>query len=280
MATIDLTEARKPPANRGPTGGIASQLVFAVRKFLDLQVSSVFDSIRPWLAARSGSLLEVGCGDQPYRWLVPAGVSYTGIDWQHAGAGFSVEKLPDVVYYDGAVFPCTDAAFTSVMHTEVLEHVVDVRMFLAQCFRVLKPGGEMMFTTPFQARFHFIPHDYWRFTPSGLTHLLTEAGFVDIKVMPRGTDIVVAAYKVVSVFYRVAYGSIFGKFIFLAFSWLVVLLLILAHACMRYHLGSTDDCIGYTVTARRPAEARASNKRDGDAGEAAASDAPARDASG
>lgn len=246
------SEARKPPVNRGPAGGIYHYLVFAARKFLDLQVSSVVDSITPWLKERSGSLLEVGCGDQPYRFLVPSNVKYTGIDWSGANVEFSVVPSPDVLYYDGTVFPVPDTIFDSLIHTEVLEHVVDVKTFLAQCLRVLKPGGEMIFTTPFQARFHFIPHDYWRFTPSGLLLVLEEAGFTNITVIPRGTDIVVAAYKVVSVFYRIAYGGALGIIVFLAFSWLIGAALLIAHFCMRFNLGSSDDCIGYTVLAQRP----------------------------
>lgn len=36
-----------------------------------------------------------------------------------------------------------------VMHFDVLEHVPDHRLALAQCHRILKPGGWMIFTCPF-----------------------------------------------------------------------------------------------------------------------------------
>jgi hypothetical protein len=109
-----------------------------------------------------------------------------------------------------------------------------------------------MFTVPFQARFHFIPVDFWRFTKSGLELILAEAEFSDIRVQPRGSDLVVACYKVVSVLYRSAYGGILGKTVFVVFSWLTVLLLCLAHLCMALKLGSPDDCLGYSVFASRP----------------------------
>ena len=38
-------------------------------------------------------------------------------------------------------------------------------------------GGRLLLTVPFAARWHYIPHDYWRFTPSGLERLLSAAGF-------------------------------------------------------------------------------------------------------
>ena len=161
-------EARKPPPNRAPTDGLVGGLRFALRRFLDLQVASVVADLAPWLTARSGSVLEVGCGDQPYRAMLPGRCAYTGLDWEGSAAEFAVRRLPDVVYYQGDVFPFGEGAFDALFHTEVLEHVANYRLFLQECRRVLKPGGEMMFTVPFQARFHFIPVDFWRFTKSDI----------------------------------------------------------------------------------------------------------------
>jgi len=41
-------------------------------------------------------------------------------------------------------------------------------------------------TVPFSARWHFIPARYWRFTPSGLNIVLSNAGFTTIEVFARG----------------------------------------------------------------------------------------------
>ena len=156
----------------------------------------------------------------------------------------------EVVSYSGETFPCADSLFDALFHTEVLEHVFEYRNFLAECRRVLKPDGEMMFTVPFQARFHFAPHDYFRYTPSALGALLEEAGFADVKIDPRGTDVTVAAYKVVAVFFRWAYGNLGSKALFLLTSPVTFLLLALAHISIIFRLGSPDDCLGYSVTAR------------------------------
>jgi SAM-dependent methyltransferase len=245
-------EARKPPVNRGPSEHIFGKLFYLLRRFLDLQASSVASDVAPWLSTRSGLLLEVGCGEQPYRSFLTDKCSYVGLDWASANPDFSIAPHPDVVYYVGSTFPFDEQSFDAIFHTEVLEHVRDYRTFLTECRRVLKPGGEMMFTVPFQARFHYIPYDYWRFTKSGLESILAETGFSGIHISPRGTDVVVAAYKFVSVFYRLAYGGPLGKVTFIAFSWLVILSLCLAHVCMALMLGSSDDCLGYSVIATRP----------------------------
>ena len=248
------SEARKPPPNRVSADTPIGRIKFALRRFLDLQVHTVVSDLKPWLGQRSGSLLEVGCGDQPYRHLLPATCAYTGLDWEGATSEFSTLRNRDVVYYKGDVFPFADRSFDSVFHTEVIEHVPDYRRLLRECHRVVQPGGEIMLTVPFQARFHFIPYDYWRFTKSGLELILTDAGFSNVRVHARGTDLTVACYKVVSVLYRLAYGGPFGKIIFVAFSWLAVLLLCIAHFCTQFELGSADDCLGYSVMATRPAE--------------------------
>jgi SAM-dependent methyltransferase len=250
MTTSERVEARRPPQNSlARKGGLRTSLIQSLQLFADLQVCTVRRDVKAWLARRRGSLLEVGCGDQPYRSLVPAECQYLGIDQGGMKDEFGMGSNKEIILYSGAVFPCADGAFDSLFHTEVLEHVFNYREFLLECRRVLKPDGEMMFTVPFQARFHFAPHDYFRYTPSALRMMLEEAGFKDIEVAPRGTDITVAAYKTVAVCFRWAYGNVGSKLLFLATSPATVLLLALAHISIRWRLGSPDDCLGYSVTA-------------------------------
>jgi SAM-dependent methyltransferase len=244
-------EARRPPPNRlALRGGVRAKISQALQLFADLQVCTVRRDVRAWLNGRSGALLEVGCGDQPYRVLVPAACRYVGIDRRDAAGDFDMGVKDEVILYSGDAFPCADATFDALFHTEVLEHVYDYRAFLHECRRVLKSGGEMMFSVPFQARYHFAPHDYFRYTPSALDLMLEEAGFVEISVAPRGTDITVAAYKTVAVCFRWAYGGPVSKLLFVLTSPIAALLLAIAHASILARLGSTDDCLGYSVTAR------------------------------
>jgi hypothetical protein len=49
-----------------------------------------------------------------------------------------------------------------------------------------------------------------------------------------------------------AYDGVTGKIVFVLLAWLVVVLLVAAHLCMRLKIGSADDCIGYTATASVP----------------------------
>ncbi len=248
---MTTSASRRPEAFRPPANMPRGRLGAFVRRALDLQVHTVRAALAPWLAARRGSLLEVGCGAMPYRPLVPADCRYQGLDWAGAETAFGYAEK-DVALFDGETFPFPDASFDAVFHTEVLEHIPDPQAFLTECRRVLVPGGELFLTVPFQARFHYIPHDYWRFTPSGLTRLLTKAGLADIAVAPRGTDVTVAGYKATAVVFRLLRGGFASKCLGAALSPLGAAGLALGHLSLARGWGSPDDCLGYTATARRP----------------------------
>src|ERR1039458_6922094 len=72
------------------------------------------------------------------------------------------------------------------------EHVLDTKQFLGEAARSLRAGGTILLTVPFAARWHFVPYDYWRFTPSSMDHLLREAGFAGVRVYARGNSGTVA----------------------------------------------------------------------------------------
>ena len=245
------TEKFPPPPNLPGGSDFKSKLIFKTRTIADLQVASVLERLIPWLNKQSGRVLEVGCGAQPYRRFIPESCSYQGLDWERSDACFSY-KAPDTIYYDGKLFPFEDNSFDSLFHTEVLEHIYDTDLFLGECRRVLKPGSEMLLSIPFQARYHYIPNDYWRFTPAALIRILEKAGFSQISIFTRGNDLAVAAYKNLSLNYRWLQSGILGKLTGVLILPFVPVLLALGHLSIKYPdcTGSSDDCLGYVVIAK------------------------------
>jgi SAM-dependent methyltransferase len=243
-----LQESRRPPRNVQYRKGFFALVRRKLVRFADLQVASVEKGLGAWLAAQHGRLLEVGCGDQPYRRLVPSACIYRGLDIVDAKEGFDANTTPDVTTYAGGQFPFSDGSFDCLFHTDVIEHVYDFQLFLTECHRVLRKDGSIYFAVPFQARYHYIPFDYWRFTPASLQKLLEQAGFTNVVVKARGTDITVAMYKMVAVPFRWAYGNFFGKLGFILSAPFVIPMLAIAHLSSLWEWGSADDCLGFEVT--------------------------------
>jgi SAM-dependent methyltransferase len=244
----------KPPVFK-PNNSPRNRLENWLRRFVDLQAGSAWRDLRHELQPVRGSLLDIGCGAQVYRSLVPTAVVYRGIDTSDAKARFGY-AVPDTYYFDGDNWGVQDGAFDTALCTEVLEHIQDPPAFLARTFRCLRPGGRLVLTVPFAARWHFIPYDYWRYTPSSLSLLLCGAGFGDVSVRARGNPLTVACYKVMALILMLFLGSdahhpglakrTFGVLLLPGLG----VLACIANLSLLSDWG--DDCLGYTVTARRP----------------------------
>jgi SAM-dependent methyltransferase len=248
-------ETWRPPLFK-PIKTRADHWLAAARRFLDLQAGSMWSDLRALLPECRGLILDVGCGAQPYRSLVNPEATYQGIDYADAQRHFGY-AMPDTIYYEGDRWPLSDGSVDVVLSTETLEHVPDPPCFLAEAFRCLKPGGRVFLTVPFAARWHFIPHDYWRFTPSGLQRLLSAVGFSDIRVFARGNTLTVACYKGMAVFLPLlcpqgkgARASLIIRVVGLLTLPLVISLAAIANLSLRGQGG--DDCLGYTAIAVRP----------------------------
>jgi SAM-dependent methyltransferase len=232
-----------------------SLFLAAVRRFFDIQAGSAWRDLSAVLPSLQGTVLDVGCGAQPFRSLVNPRSTYLGIDTDAAKAHFGYE-MPNTTYFSGDVWPIADSSVNVVLCTETMEHVLETRRFLSEAARCLAPDGTLLLTIPFAARWHFIPYDYWRFTPSSLNHLLTTTGFHSVRVYARGNACTVACYKVMTLLLLLlmpqAVSSLTGlllRLVGLVFLPLFLLLALIANLSLRGSGG--DDCLGYTVFAVR-----------------------------
>ena len=60
-----------------------------------------------------------------------------------------------------------------IVCTEVLEHTLQPFLAVEELFRLLKPGGVLLISTPYNFRIHGPLPDCWRFTEHGLRALLS-----------------------------------------------------------------------------------------------------------
>lgn len=123
-----------------------------------------------------GWVLDVGCGEQPYRYLFNDIVRYVGLNTPPNGG---VD-----LYGDGMALPFQKAVFDTVLCNEVLEHVPEPSIFLDEITRVIKSEGMLLLTTPQTWGLHEEPRDFYRYTQYGLEHLAKKSGLEIIEITP------------------------------------------------------------------------------------------------
>lgn len=230
-----------------------SRVAFKMRCFVDLQLGTIWRFLGPKLSTLRGNLLDVGCGEMPYRTFLPVDVDYVGIDVPQAGA-FNMSGNEEVIPFDGYSVPFSDAAFDTVLCTEVLEHSPEPALLIAEIERVLKPGGKLIATVPFSARVHYAPYDYHRFSPYALAAMFRT--FTDVQIEERGNEIAVIANKLIVLTIRMLKPSLSMLLrvpLVLLLLPLCVTFLLIAHVALALSFGSKDDCLGYSISARKAA---------------------------
>ena len=166
-------------------------------KFLDLELgyhnvdnfyirTSIQKALDRYLWVFSGKLLDVGCGEMPYREYVLSKsrvVEYVGCDIDNPT--YQKDNKPDI-FWNGNKIPLDDASIDCVIATELFEHIPDIDSVLKELNRVLKPNGALFFTVPFLWPLHDIPYDEYRYTPFALKRIFEGAGYTNITINSLG----------------------------------------------------------------------------------------------
>jgi hypothetical protein len=134
----------------------------------------VRDTLPPLVAATDdhGAVLDVGCGEQPFRPLVEGrGRRYVGMDVAQNGTN-TVDILSTL---EEAQAPAR--RYPLIVCTEVLEHVADIDAAFAGLRRLAATGGAVVLTVPFVFPLHMEPYDFRRLTLHGVQRLAADHGF-------------------------------------------------------------------------------------------------------
>lgn len=156
-------------------------------EFLDM--FSVRSSIKRMICENAsflhGVVLDVGCGNMPYKQFILSAPSnaaqYIGLDLERAHYGVR----PDLVW-DGLRIPLQNESIDCVLATEVFEHCPQPEVVMREIHRVLKAGGTLYFTVPFLWPLHEVPFDEYRYTPFALERHLRNSNFDEIKLKALG----------------------------------------------------------------------------------------------
>ena len=131
-------------------------------------------------------VLEAGCGEG-YGADLLANVArhVIGLDYDELAVAHVKARYPRVEMRHGnlAMLPLADSAVDVVVNFQVIEHLWDQPQFVAECVRVLRPGGVLMMSTPNRITFSpgrdtpINPFHTRELNAAEVTELLTDAGF-------------------------------------------------------------------------------------------------------
>ena len=172
---------------------------------------------------------------------------YVAVDLAVGDADWDYSRLDGVA--DLARLPFRDGSFGAAINIVVLEHVRDPGAVLEELSRVLAPGARLLLAAPQEWGVHQAPHDYFRYTRSGLQWLLERAGFGDIKIEAGGG------------FFTLLGRRLLDSILYFQGGWRWLLFLPAAAVCgvsgvllpMLDFLDPTrNTTLGYVCTARKP----------------------------
>ena len=137
-----------------------------------------------------GNCLDIGSGRSPFRdLLAECCTGVTTLDVEERGEG-GVDILGDVQ----DMKQIADSSFDTVLCTQVLEHVPNPWVALAEMHRVLRPGGSLILSVPHLSAIHEAPHDYYRYTRYGLEASCRQAGLSVVETVTVGGGLAFAAH--------------------------------------------------------------------------------------
>jgi SAM-dependent methyltransferase len=135
---------------------------------------------------RDAVVLEAGCGEGYGADLLARDARLVvGLDYDAPTAAHVARAHPAVRAVRGnlATLPVRSSTVDVVASFQVIEHLWDQEGFLAECRRVLRPGGRLLITTPNRITFSpgrdtpLNPFHTRELAPAELRDLLTGAGF-------------------------------------------------------------------------------------------------------
>lgn len=115
-----------------------------------------------------GVLLDLACGESPFRLFFPKAEAYIRIDRNSLD--------PEVTLGDMLAIPLKNNVVDMVLLFQAITDVSSPGEVLREIKRILKPGGKLLVFESMDYPEHDAPYDYYRLMPEGLRFLALDAG--------------------------------------------------------------------------------------------------------
>ena len=133
-----------------------------------------------------GDVLEAGCGEgYGADMIAEVARSVIGLDYDELTVAHVRDQYPrvDVRHGNLAALPLPDESVDVVVNFQVIEHLWDQPQFVRECFRVLRPSGVLLMSTPNRITFSpgrdtpINPFHTRELNAAELAQLLVDGGF-------------------------------------------------------------------------------------------------------
>jgi SAM-dependent methyltransferase len=184
----------------------------------------------------SGSVIDIGCGNKPYKDLFTHVFSYKGIDFKTYSKNeeYHLEK-PDYffssTYNNNFILPFKAQEFTNSVAFQVFEHHPNPHLFIKELTRITKKNGYILLSFPFIGGLHEVPKDFFRYTEFAIIQLAKENNCKVLEIKKQGSIFSVIIISCIDFlidfshrgfFYKTISFFLFPFFLFLSYFSLVL----------------------------------------------------------
>jgi SAM-dependent methyltransferase len=150
---------------------------------------AVYIALRDLVAG--ASVLEAGCGEgYGAGMLAEVATGVLALDLDAVTAAHVARRYPGagVARANLVALPVRDGGVDAVVSLQVIEHLWEQERFLRECFRVLRPGGALVVSTPNRLTFSpgrdtpLNPFHTRELSAAELACIVRDAGFADVEV--------------------------------------------------------------------------------------------------
>jgi len=249
---IDLIEKESfRPFLMPNSNSFVGKLLLILRLLIDTPHRSLITKFKNYSKNIKGNVLDVGAGEGFYKRYLNKDVEYKGLEIEKTKSYFAnINK--DLIFYDGNKIPFSDSSFDNIICFEVLEHTFNYNNLVKEMHRVLKIDGTLYLSVPFAAKFHFIPWDFFRYTPTSLKMIIENNNFEILNFQRRGADFCVVFHYITVAILGMIIAKKPIKFIFgIILLPLAIFSAIFSNISEYFDLGAPENTLGFFLVCKK-----------------------------